>query len=165
VASCIVEAMRRRRDLGLNERGARRVVHARELRGERSRRSSASRSPRNCAPDARVDNASARPGGAGLARNVPSAAARALQVDRGDLPIRRRWTAIVESAMALTLEPPKRSSDFRARLLQCRYDDFTTMSVAIRQVLHAPFWRPSRGPGLHFERAGVMGCRIPAMLV
>ena len=94
VASCIVEAMHCRSDLGVNERCARRVVHACELRGERFQtvecvQIAEKLRGQTLVVDNRLGNARAA---RVLRETCPCATARALQVDRGDLPVGRGRT-------------------------------------------------------------------------
>src|SRR5262249_31217147 len=94
VVSGIGEAMRRRRDLGLNQRGARRVVDPGEFGGERIQAIECVRIAEGLDYHAlEVDH---RFGDAGELRvtleSCPFTAARALQVDRGDLPVGREPT-------------------------------------------------------------------------
>ena len=131
VAACIVEAMRRRSDLGLNERCARRVVHERELRGELVQTVECVQVAEKLRRQTLViDNllGNARPVRV-LRETCPCATSCALQVDRGDLPIRRRWTAIVEIRDGAHAGTPKRVVRL-SRPVFCNADTmvFTTIS-------------------------------------
>ena len=120
-----------RSDLGVNECRARRVVHPCELRSE-------SLQTVECVQIAEklrcqtllIDN---RLGDTRSARvlfeTCPCATARALQVDRGDLPVSRGWPGRVKLRDARSLRTPKR--DFRLSspvLTSLDTMSFTTMS-------------------------------------
>ena len=86
-----------RSDLGLNKRSATRVLHACELRGQSLQAVEGAQIAEKlrCQTlliDNRLDNArKARV----LGETGPCAAARALEIDCGDLSVRRRWTGLV----------------------------------------------------------------------
>jgi hypothetical protein len=89
VVSCLGKAMGCRRDLGVNQRRAKRLVYACELRGERfqtiERVQVAEKLRRQILV---IDNRLRSAGKAWVLRKpCPGATARAFQVDRGDLAV------------------------------------------------------------------------------
>ena len=158
VASCIVEAMRCRSDLGLNKRCARRVVHACELRGERVQtveRVQIAEKLRcqTLLIDNRLGNARAA---RVLRETCPCATARALQVDRGDLPVGRGWTAMVKLRDARSRRDSEASlQTSETRLEQRRHHGLhDDVGLIVGQELHAPFGDASRCPS-----ASLRSCR------
>ena len=131
VASCIVEAMPRRSDLGLHERCSRRVVYLRELRGELLQTVECVQiAEKLCGETFVIDNLLGNPWALRVLREAcPCAASCAFQVDRGDLPIRRRRTAIVEIRDGAHAGTPKRVVRL-SRPVFCNADTmvFTTIS-------------------------------------
>jgi hypothetical protein len=82
----------------LNKRRARRVVHARELRGKHLEAvEGVEIAEKLCCPTLVIDNRFGNTWEARVFRETgPGAATRALQVDRGDLPVSCGWTRTVE---------------------------------------------------------------------
>jgi hypothetical protein len=110
VASCIVESMYGRSDLGVNKRRAKRVVHACELRGERIQTVKRVQiAEKLCCQTLITDN---RLGSAREARvlreTCPCATARALQFDRGNLPVGCGWAGRVKCHDCGHLATPNR---------------------------------------------------------
>src|SRR5882762_2304005 len=97
MTSCVVEAMHCRSDLGVNKRRTKRIVHECELRGEGLQTVEGVQIAEelrcqtffinNLLGDARAARV--------LCQTCPCATARALQVDRGDLPVSRGRTEAV----------------------------------------------------------------------
>src|SRR5215470_19414037 len=113
MASCIVKAMYRRSDLGFDKRCAKRIVRARKLRGEclqTVERIQIAKILRR--QTLLVDNRLGRAGEARvLGKARPCATARAVKVDRGDLPVGRGWIRKIKSDDCTHVAPPKR--DFK----------------------------------------------------
>src|SRR5262249_7657567 len=132
VASCILEAMHRRSDFGMNKRRAIGVVHAGELRGERFQTVECIEIAEKLRHQTLlIDN---RLGNTREARVVdetrPCGTPRALQVDHGDLPVSRRWKGTVEFCDRGHFAAPKRD----LRLSRPVLNNVDTMTFAARSV-------------------------------
>ena len=141
MVSCIVKAMHCRSDLGLNKRCAKRVVHACELRGERFQTVECVQIAEKLRRQTLViDN---RLGNAREARvlreTCPCATARALQVDRGNLPVGRARQVRLDERRHAELRSEPSGSQGPSSTNRRHHGPDDDVGLVVGQEFNAPF--------------------------
>ena len=149
VASGLGKAMCRRSDLGLHQRCAIRVVYVGELRGERIQTVECVQVTEKlrCKMLVLDDRLGSSREAWVAGEPGPGATARALQVDRGDLPIGCGWTGWAGSSIVVIAASEARLQTSETGLDQRRHDgSHDDVGLIVGQELHRAIRRQSRFP-------------------